>query len=101
MYKELDIPSRTIMTPGPIQAHPNVLKAMSSTTLGQFDPEFLRIQDDLGEMLRLPFGAKDSYGLAIAGSSRAGIEAALVSIVNEGDTVPYLPMEDLDIFWQK
>lgn len=33
-------PTRTIMTPGPIEAYPSVLRAMATPVLGQFDPVF-------------------------------------------------------------
>lgn len=42
MYKELTIAQRTIMTPGPVEAHPAVLQAMTNRILGQFDPNFWR-----------------------------------------------------------
>lgn len=37
--KELQIPSRTIMTPGPVEVDPRVLRVMSTPILGQFDPK--------------------------------------------------------------
>lgn len=39
-FKEINPSPRTLMTPGPVEADPRVLKAMSSHILGQFDPEF-------------------------------------------------------------
>ncbi len=38
MYKELNVSLRTIMTQGPVEAEPRVLKAMTTAILGQFDP---------------------------------------------------------------
>lgn len=38
MYKELNVSLRTIMTQGPVEAEPLVLKAMTTAILGQFDP---------------------------------------------------------------
>ena len=37
-FKQLQTPSRTIMTPGPVEVDPRVLQAMSTPILGQFDP---------------------------------------------------------------
>ena len=59
MYKDIDVPQRTIMTPGPVESHPKVLRAMSNTILGQFDPAFLRIMDEVKEMIKVPFGTKN------------------------------------------
>ncbi|SDI96345.1 (S)-ureidoglycine-glyoxylate aminotransferase [Dolosicoccus paucivorans] len=55
MFKEINIPTRTIMTPGPVEAHPVVLRAMSAGILGQFDPEFTRLMDEIKEMLKEHF----------------------------------------------
>ena len=35
---ELDVPPRLLMGPGPINADPRVLRAMSAPLVGQFDP---------------------------------------------------------------
>lgn len=87
MYKDIEIPQRTIMTPGPVEAHPKVLRAMSNTILGQFDPAFLKIMDEVKEMIKEPFGTKNEQAFAIDGTSRSGIEAALIALVQEGDKV--------------
>ncbi|MGG5372937.1 pyridoxal-phosphate-dependent aminotransferase family protein [Enterococcus sp. AZ196] len=87
MFSELVIPSRTIMTPGPVEAHPNVLRVMSSTILGQFDPAFLTIMDDVKEMIKIPFGTKNEQAFAIDGTSRSGLEAALIALIEPGDKV--------------
>ena len=39
MYKDLGTSQRTIMTPGPVEVDPRVLRAMCAPMLGQFDPE--------------------------------------------------------------
>lgn len=49
MFNEIITPIRTIMTPGPVEAHPNVLRVMSTPILGQFDPAFLAIMDEVKE----------------------------------------------------
>ena len=71
MYKELTIAQRTIMTPGPVEAHPAVLQAMTNRILGQFDPNFLAIMDEVKEMIKQPFGTKNKEAFAIDGTSRA------------------------------
>lgn len=87
MYKEFDIPQRTIMTPGPVEAHPKVLRAMSHTILGQFDPAFLAIMNEVKEMIKVPFGTKNEQAFAIDGTSRSGIEAAMIALIQPGDKV--------------
>jgi (S)-ureidoglycine-glyoxylate aminotransferase len=75
------------MTPGPVEAHPNVLRVMSSTILGQFDPAFLTIMDAVKEMIKIPFGTKNEQAFAIDGTSRSGLEAALIALIEPGDKV--------------
>lgn len=87
MYKDIDVPQRTIMTPGPVESHPKVLRAMSNTILGQFDPAFLRIMNEVKEMIKVPFGTKNEQAFAIDGTSRSGIEAAMIALVQPGDKV--------------
>jgi (S)-ureidoglycine-glyoxylate aminotransferase len=39
LFGQIDPPQRLLMGPGPVNAHPRVLRAMSADMLGQFDPE--------------------------------------------------------------
>lgn len=87
MLNEINIPPRTIMTPGPVEVYPNVLKAMTSTILGQFDPSFLKIMDEVKEMIKIPFGTTNEEAFAVDGSSRSGLEAALIGLIEPGDKV--------------
>lgn len=87
MFSELVIPHRTIMTPGPVEANPVALKAMSSRILGQFDPAFLTIMDNVKEMIKLPFGTTNKEAFAIDGTSRSGLEASLIALIEPGDKV--------------
>jgi (S)-ureidoglycine-glyoxylate aminotransferase len=87
MFSELVIPHRTIMTPGPVEANPVALKAMSSRILGQFDPAFLTIMDNVKEMIKLPFGTQNKEAFAVDGTSRSGLEAAMIALIEPGDKV--------------
>jgi len=87
MYKDLDASLRTIMTPGPVEAEPRVLRAMCTPILGQFDPEFTNIMNETMEMLRKLFQTNNHWAFPIDGTSRAGIEAVLCGIIEPGDCV--------------
>ena len=87
MYNELNTPIRTIMTPGPVEVHPRVRQAMSTPILGQFDPAFLKIMNEVREMIKVPFGTKNKQAFAIDGTSRSGLEAALIGLIEPGDKV--------------
>lgn len=75
------------MGPGPINAHPRVLRAMSADLLGQFDPEMTGYMEQVMALYRPIFGTANRWTMLIDGTARAGIEAALVSLVAPGDTV--------------
>lgn len=87
MYQQPIFEGRTIMTPGPVEAHPAVLRQMVQPILGQFDPEFLKIMNEVKEMIKVPFGTKNKQAFAIDGTSRSGLEAALLALIEPGDKV--------------
>ena len=87
MFQPLSIPSRTIMTPGPVEAEPRILRAMSMPILGQYDPVFLKIMDETMELLRHVFQTKNQWAYPIDGTGRSGFEAILTSIIEPGDKV--------------
>ncbi|HBV23340.1 MAG TPA: aminotransferase [Jeotgalicoccus sp.] len=83
----LQINRRLIMTPGPVAVDPRVSQAMSNSILGQFDPEFTNIMNETMELIRASFKTKNKWSFPIDGTSRAGIEAVIASIVEPGDKV--------------
>ncbi|WP_211748302.1 alanine--glyoxylate aminotransferase family protein [Paenibacillus sp. Marseille-Q4541] len=86
-YSELNPSLRTIMTPGPVEVDPRVLRAMSFPILGQFDPEFTSLMNETMEMVREVFQTSNEWSFPVDGTSRSGIEAVLVSIIEPGDKV--------------
>lgn len=87
MIEPLNTPVRTIMTPGPVEAYPSVLRAMSTPILGQFDPAFVSIMDDVKEMISQTFQTKNEQSFVVDGTSRSGIEASLIALIEPGDKV--------------
>ena len=84
-FGELDHPPRLLMGPGPINVHPRVLRAMSSQLLGQFDPEFTAYMNQVMVLYRQVFETDNRWTFLIDGTSRAAIEACLVSVLAPGD----------------
>jgi (S)-ureidoglycine-glyoxylate aminotransferase len=85
--REIDPPARLLMGPGPANAHPRVLRAMSAQLLGQFDPEFTGYMNETMALYRQVFQTSNAWTLLVDGTARAGIEAALVSVLAPGDEV--------------
>ena len=78
-------PPRLLMGPGPITAHPRVLQAMSQQLVGQFDPAMTGWMNDTMDLYRQVFRTANEQTFLVDGTSRAGIEAALVSLLEPGD----------------
>ncbi|MES2338019.1 MAG: alanine--glyoxylate aminotransferase family protein [Pseudomonadota bacterium] len=87
LFGEIDPPQRLLMGPGPVNAHPRVLRAMSADLLGQFDPEMTGYMEQVMALYRPIFGTDNRWTFLVDGTARAGIEAALVSLVAPGETV--------------
>src|SRR5215468_6202673 len=78
---------RVLLGPGPSMADPRVLRAMSTPLLGQFDPEFTAIMNEVVELTRFAFQTAAARAFPVPGTGRAGLEAALVSLIEPGDRV--------------
>lgn len=80
-------PPRLLMGPGPINADPRVLRAMSAQLVGQYDPAMTGYMNETMELYRGVFRTTNEATLIVDGTSRAGIEAAMISILEPGDVV--------------
>ncbi|WP_296195375.1 alanine--glyoxylate aminotransferase family protein [uncultured Microbacterium sp.] len=83
----LEPPARLLMGPGPISAYPSVLRAMSAPLVGQYDPFMTSAMAATQELYRGVWNTRNDATLLIDGTSRAGIEAAIVSLVRPGESV--------------
>lgn len=80
-------PQRLLMGPGPINADPRVLRAMSSQLIGQYDPAMTGYMNEVMALYRGVFCTQNQWTLLVNGTSRAGIEAILLSAIKPGDKV--------------
>ena len=80
-------PARLLMGPGPITADPRVLRAMSAQLVGQYDPAMTTAMNETMALYRDVFRTGNAATVLIDGTARAGIEAALVSLIEPGDRV--------------
>jgi (S)-ureidoglycine-glyoxylate aminotransferase len=79
--------ARILFGPGPTMADPRVLRAMATPLLGQFDPEFTQIMNEVMDLQRFVFQTANARCYPVSGTGRAGLEAAIVSVVEPGDRV--------------
>jgi len=85
--EEINPLPRLLMGPGPINADPRVLRAMSAQLLGQFDPQFRAYMQETMALYRGVFDTQNRWTFVIDGTARSAIETAMVSIVEPGDRV--------------
>eukprot|EP00887_Chlorella_sp_A99_P003976 scaffold11.g3976.t1 len=83
----IDVPQRYLMGPGPANADPRVLAAQTLPLLGHMHLPFLHIMDEVQQGLRYTFQTESPYTLCVSGTGHAGMEAALVNLVEPGEKV--------------
>jgi alanine-glyoxylate transaminase / serine-glyoxylate transaminase / serine-pyruvate transaminase len=86
-YVSLAAPGRILLGPGPSMAHPRVLEAMGQPLVGHLDPYFLKVMDQVQEMLRYVFQTRNPLTLAVSGTGTAAMEAAVANMVEPGERV--------------
>jgi len=85
--KDLDMPPRLLLGPGPSNAHPRVLQAISMRQVGHLDPSFIEVMNENQEMLRYTWQTSNPFTLPVSGTGSAAMEATLANLVEPGDVV--------------
>src|SRR6185436_13404500 len=80
-------PPRLLMGPGPSNVAPSVLKAMSMPLVGHLDPVFVKMMEEIKEMMREVFITKNQMTFPVSGTGSAGMEFCLVNLISPGDEV--------------
>lgn len=78
-------PNRTLMGPGPSEVHENVYRALAQKTIGHLDPEFLRLMNEVQQMLRTVFQTENQLTIPVSGTGSAGMETLFVNFLEPGD----------------
>lgn len=73
------------MGPGPSDAHPRVLKAMSTPLIGHLDPGFVQMMDEVKAMVQEIFITKNNLTFVVSAPGSAGMETCLVNLLEPGD----------------
>jgi alanine-glyoxylate transaminase / serine-glyoxylate transaminase / serine-pyruvate transaminase len=81
----LNPPIRVLLGPGPSDVHPRVLAALAAPTVGHLDPYYLEIMNGMQRMLRGLLRTENEMTLAVSGTGSAGMEAAVVNLIEPGD----------------
>src|ERR1700682_5934903 len=86
-YERFQPPKRILLGPGPSPVDDRVLSAMAAPVLGHLDPLFLGCMDDVQALLRYVFETENRVTVPISATGSAGMEAALVNVIEPGDDV--------------
>jgi len=84
---DLDTPPRLLLGPGPSNAHPRVLRALSNRQVGHLDPVFIDIMTEVQSLLRYAWQTDNPVTIPVSGTGSAAMEAAVVNTVEPGDSV--------------
>lgn len=82
-----DIEEILLMGPGPSCVPPEVYNALSCKTLGHLDPYFIKIMNEIQELLQKIFNTKNKLTLPISGTGSSGMETCLVNLIESQDPV--------------
>ena len=86
-YEPFNPPKRLLLGPGPSPVDDRVLAAMAAPLLGHLDPLFLQCMDDVQSLLRYVFETENRVTIPISATGSAGMEAALINVLEPGDDV--------------
>lgn len=86
-FRSFQPPLRTLLGPGPSDVHPRVLAAAARPTIGHLDPDFIRMMDEVKQMLQYAFRTRNAMTLPLSAPGSAGMEACVANLVEPGDKV--------------
>ena len=78
---------RILMGPGPSNPYPEVIEAFTRPVMGHLDGVFLDLLDETCDRLRAVFRTDNELTFPVSGTGSAGMEAAFVNVVSEGQAV--------------
>ena len=81
------VPSRLLLGPGPSNAHPEVLKAISLNPIGHLDEAYLQLMSDVQKLLRYTWQCDNRMTLPMSGTGSAAMEASIANFIEEGERI--------------
>jgi len=86
-FGKISVPKRLLLGPGPSNANPEVLKAISLPPVGHLDPFYVHLMGEVQELLRYAWQTDNRLTLPMSGTGSAAMEATIANSVEEGDKV--------------
>ena len=81
------VPSRLLLGPGPSNAHPEVLKALSLNPIGHLDEAYIELMSDVQKLLRYTWQCNNRITLPISGTGSAAMEASIANFIEPGEKI--------------
>ena len=81
------VPNRLLLGPGPSNAHPEVLKALSLNPIGHLDLAYLDLMSDVQSLLRYAWQCNNRITLPMSGTGSAAMEASIANFIEEGEKI--------------
>ena len=85
-FAPINTPDRLLLGPGPSNAHPKVLQALSRTPIGHLDPLYVELMSEVQELMRYAWQTDNRMTLPMSGTGSSAMEATLDNTVEPGDT---------------
>ncbi|NXS81312.1 SPYA protein, partial [Erpornis zantholeuca] len=87
LLRPLAVPERLLFGPGPSNVPSRIQAAGGRQLLGHMHPEVLQVMDEIKAGIQYAFQTQNRLTLAISGSGHCAMEAALLNLLEPGDTV--------------
>lgn len=75
-----------LMTPGPTEVDPIIIRAMIRPSIYHYDQDFISLYDETEDLLRTVFQTNNDV-IMLPGSGRTGIECASLSFIERGERI--------------
>ncbi|NXP40194.1 SPYA protein, partial [Leiothrix lutea] len=87
LLRPLAVPERLLLGPGPSNVPRRIQAAGGRQILGHMHAEMLQVMDEIKAGIQYAFQTRNRLTLAISGSGHSAMEAALLNLLEQGDTV--------------
>ncbi len=81
------VPTRLLLGPGPSNAHPEVLKALSLNPIGHLDEAYIDLMSEVQQLLRYTWQCNNRITLPMSGTGSAAMEASIANFVEPGEKI--------------
>lgn len=80
-------PLRTLMGPGPSDVPTRISEALARPTIGHLDPSFVRMMDEIKQLLQYAFQTENALTIPVSAPGSAGMETCFANLLEPGEKV--------------